>query len=225
METNKAYQKQPLIPLFPLGVVLLPHMKMPLHIFEERYKVMIHECIDQGKPFGIVYFDGKQIQKTGCTANITKVLKRYGDGRMDILTIGEKRFYIEYLDESKTYLQAGVLYIEDQDEKATDEDDTLVHQAIRLLKSLDQVSGIRSGYDRVDELDLQQMSFMIPASEGFTMEERQRFLEMTSPHERIQKGVDVLKKVILRAEINQEISRIIGSNGQIRAFLAEKGIL
>ena len=69
------------------------------------------------------------------------------------------------------------------------------------------------------------MSFMIPGSEGFTMEERQRFLEMTSPHERIRKGVDVLRKVILRAEINQEISRIIGSNGQIRALLAEKGML
>jgi len=48
---------------------------------------------------------------------------------------------------------------------------------------------------------------------------------MTSPHERIQKAVDVLRKVILRAEINQEISRIIGSNGQIRAFPAEKGML
>ena len=55
METTKPYQREPLIPLFPLGVVLLPQMKMPLHIFEERYKVMINECIDQGKPFGIVY--------------------------------------------------------------------------------------------------------------------------------------------------------------------------
>jgi ATP-dependent Lon protease len=92
MEDNKAYPRQPLIPVFPLGVVLLPQMKMPLHIFEKRYKVMINGCIDQEKPFGIVYFDGKQIQKIGCAASITKVLKRYGDGRMDILTIGEKRF-------------------------------------------------------------------------------------------------------------------------------------
>ena len=225
METAKAYPSEPIIPLFPLGVVLLPQMKMPLHIFEERYKAMINECIDQSKPFGIVYFDGKQIQKIGCTASITKVLKRYGDGRMDILTTGEKRFHIEYLDESKAYLQAGALHIDDQDEQVTDEDDTLLHEAIQLLKKLGQVSGIQSSYDRVGDLDLKQMSFMIPGSEGFTMEERQRFLEMTSPHERIRKGVDVLRKVILRAEINQEISRIIGSNGQIRAFLAEKGML
>jgi Lon protease-like protein len=225
MKTTKPYQREPLIPLFPLGVVLLPQMEMPLHIFEERYKVMINECIDQGKPFGIVYFDGKQIQKIGCTASITKVLKRYGDGRMDILTIGEKRFHIEYLDESKAYLQAGVSYVDDQDEKATDEDDTLLHEVIHLLESLDRVSGIQSGYDRAGDLDLEQMSFMIPGSEGFTLEERQRFLEMTSPHERIRKGIEVLRKVILRAEINQEISRIIGGNGQIRAFLAEKGML
>jgi hypothetical protein len=93
------------------------------------------------------------------------------------------------LDESKTYLQAGVLYIDDKDEKATDEDDTLLHEALHLLNSLDQVSGIQSRYDRVGDLDLKQMSFVIPGSEGFTMEERQRFLELTSPHERIQKGM------------------------------------
>ena len=46
------------IPLFPLGVVLLPEMLLPLHIFEERYKLMISECIEEDKPFGIVLFDG-----------------------------------------------------------------------------------------------------------------------------------------------------------------------
>jgi Lon protease-like protein len=225
METTKAYPSEPFIPLFPLGVVLLPRMEMPLHIFEERYKLMINECIDQDKFFGIVYSDGKQIQKIGCTASIMKVLKRYEDGRMDIVTIGEKRFHVEYLDESKTYLQAVVLYIEDKDEKATHEDDALLHEALHLLKSLDQISGTQADCGRVGDLDLKQMSFMIPSSEGFTMEERQRFLEMTSPHERIKKGVEVLRKVILRAKINQEISRIIGSNGQIRALLAEKGMV
>jgi Lon protease-like protein len=224
MEAFKAYQNNPLIPIFPLGVVLLPQMEMPLHIFEERYKVMINECIDQGKAFGIVYFDGKQIRKFGCTAIITKILKRYADGRMDLLTTGDKRFYVEYLDESKAFLQAGVLYFDDRDEKITDEDEDLLHEALHLLKTLEQRSGTQIGYDRLGGLNLKQMSFMIPGSAGLTMEERQRFLEMTSTHERIGKGVEVLRKAILRAEISQEISRIIRGNGEIRGLMAERGI-
>ena len=84
-----------IIPLFPLGLVLLPQMPLPLHIFEERYKLMIGECLEKKKEFGIVYFNGTDIQAIGCTASIQKVLKRYDDGRLDILTQGENRFEIK----------------------------------------------------------------------------------------------------------------------------------
>ena len=75
------------IPLFPLGLVLLPKMNLPLHIFEERYKLMISECLADSRPFGILYFDGDSIHSSGCTARITEVVERYDDGRMDILTL------------------------------------------------------------------------------------------------------------------------------------------
>jgi Lon protease-like protein len=78
-----------IIPLFPLGVVLLPEMILPLHIFEERYKTMIGQCLDQDEEFGIVYFNGKKMEEVGCTARILKVLKRYDDGRMDICHFGQ----------------------------------------------------------------------------------------------------------------------------------------
>ena len=77
------------IPLFPLGLVLLPQMPLPLHIFEERYKLMIGECLEKNEEFGIVYFNGTDIQAIGCTASIHKVVKRYNDGRLDILTRGD----------------------------------------------------------------------------------------------------------------------------------------
>ena len=60
-------------------------MVMPLHIFEERYKTMVNECLEKNEPFGIVYFDGKKIHRIGCSAHITEILKQYDDGRMDIL--------------------------------------------------------------------------------------------------------------------------------------------
>ena len=68
--------KEVIIPLFPLGVVLLPEMPMPLHIFEPRYKKMIGECLDENKPFGIVYYSGNKIRSVGCSARIVEVLKR-----------------------------------------------------------------------------------------------------------------------------------------------------
>ncbi len=96
------------IRLFPLGLVLLPGMPLPLHIFEERYKQMIAECLNESASFGIVWFDGQSIRSVGCTARIVKVLHRYEDGRMDILTRGERRFFTEALVEEKSYTEADV---------------------------------------------------------------------------------------------------------------------
>ena len=65
------------IPLFPLGIVALPGMALPLHIFEERYKQMIGKCITEDNPFGIVLFDSRSIQSVGCTTRITEITKRF----------------------------------------------------------------------------------------------------------------------------------------------------
>ena len=74
-----------LLPIFPLQLVLLPEEVLPLHIFEERYKQMIGECLTEDKPFGIVLFDSQSIRSVGCTTRIAEIIKRYDDGRMDIL--------------------------------------------------------------------------------------------------------------------------------------------
>src|SRR5690242_6921597 len=67
----------PLIPLFPLNVVLLPGNNLPLHIFEPRYREMIQECIDSGEEFGVLRMTGDAIAPVGCTARITDVIHRY----------------------------------------------------------------------------------------------------------------------------------------------------
>ncbi len=81
-----------LLPLFPLDLVLLPGVPLPLHIFEPRYKEMIRECLDQKRPFGIVRAKDESFVNIGCTADIMNVLKTYPDGRMNILVEGQKRF-------------------------------------------------------------------------------------------------------------------------------------
>src|SRR6186713_2202855 len=81
-------------PLFPLGIVALPHELVPLHIFEERYRTMIGECLERGTQFGIVLADDEGVRAVGCAMEITEVLERMEDGRMNILTRGMRPFRI-----------------------------------------------------------------------------------------------------------------------------------
>ena len=81
--------------LFPLGIVAFPNKSIPLHIFEDRYKRMINDCIDNGNEFGIIYQNIKGIAEFGCTVSVTKLLKRYPDGRMDILSKGNRIFKLD----------------------------------------------------------------------------------------------------------------------------------
>ncbi len=74
-----------LLPLFPLQVVLFPGGELPLHIFEDRYKEMIGEALRDKQEFGVVLASEKGVVNTGCTATVDKVLRRYPDGRLDIL--------------------------------------------------------------------------------------------------------------------------------------------
>ncbi|HMK38660.1 MAG TPA: LON peptidase substrate-binding domain-containing protein, partial [Bacteroidota bacterium] len=73
------------LPLFPLNVVLFPRSALPLHIFEERYKVLINECVERGTPFGVALAREKGMADVGCSAVVSSVTRRYDDGRMDIV--------------------------------------------------------------------------------------------------------------------------------------------
>ena len=87
------------IPLFPLpDIVLFPSVRLPLHIFEERYKTMIEACIDSSMPFGVVLFTGdtekaSSIEKVGVLARVVR-FERLDDGRLNIMTEGGERFRI-----------------------------------------------------------------------------------------------------------------------------------
>ena len=160
------------IPLFPLGVVILPEMLLPLHIFEERYKAMTAECLASEAPFGIVLFDGRAIRSVGCLARITKVLKRYEDGRMDILTQGGERFVVQRLIEEKAYLEAEVFFFDDAPETSPEDLVTFLDKARELLREMgDSELGIDAA-DLPETLPFSRLSFIIAALEGFTPAER-----------------------------------------------------
>ena len=102
------------IPLFPLDVVLLPSMHLPLHIFEPRYKSMIARCLDEKIEFGMILASNKSIATMGCTAEITRRIRDYPDGRLDIATEGRAVFHLRELLDEKEYYEAIVEYAEDE---------------------------------------------------------------------------------------------------------------
>jgi ATP-dependent Lon protease len=202
------------IPLFPLGVVLIPDSPLPLHIFEERYKLMINMCLDEKIVFGIVYFNGNEVSHIGCTARILKLLKRYEDGRMDIITRGDKRFIIHELFDEKAYLQAGIEYFDDIIETGRDDLRVLALKGLSLLEQLDKLTYTKERRRKVDLEDFKSISFLIAGCEGFTHEEKQKFLEMTSTYERLDKTVASLENIIQRLKLTAKIEKIISGNGQ-----------
>ena len=211
-----------LVPIFPLGIVMLPEQLIPLHIFEERYKLMIGECLSDDKMFGIVYFDGQKMCSAGCSARVDKVLKEYPNGRLDIFTRGDRRFVVGQLDESKSYLQATVDYFDDDPEEP---DAGMQRDARRGIMLLDQVAGLephKKSLDWTDGADFKSISFLVAGSAGFNAPEKQKFLEMTSTRKRLQKSVAALSRIIDRSRLTEEIQSLIGGNGSLPESLKQR---
>lgn len=202
------------IPLFPLGVVLLPGLPLPLHIFEERYKEMINYCINEHQEFGVAYYDGSKLRSNGCAARIDNVLKRYEDGRLDIMTVGTRRFRVTAVDSSQSFLQADVEFYNDSD--AGDPDAETERQgALNALKEFARYSERPIDTETLAGLDPTALSFLIAGTDAFSSAEKQRLLEIDSTRERLQKCVMALEQTLERLRLNEEIKQIIGTNGHI----------
>ena len=126
------------------------------------------------------------------------------------------------MDQSRIYLQAKVLFFEDERERASDNNATLTAEIIHLLKDIDRISLTRRDYNSLAGLGLRSLSFLIPSTEGFTPEERQQFLEITSPRQRLAKCKAILKTVTQRMKINLKIIKIIGGNGDVKGLVSKK---
>lgn len=212
-----------ILPLFPLNVVLMPDMPLPLHIFEERYKTMMGECLEQNKEFGIVYISGDELRQVGCTAKVVEVLKRYEDGEMDIITLGRNRFIIREVYDGKPYFEAKVIHFDDVPEEESGELLMLAREGIESLKELDKIIGIPRDYEELKDLGAKPVSFLVSGSEGLPLEEKQELLEMTSTRERLKSSVRSLQKVLEATKINKEVRETSKGDGDIMEILEKYG--
>ncbi len=179
------------IALFPLDVVLFPGVPLPLHIFEERYQEMVEGCLTGELQFGVVRAQREGLAIAGCTASITRVLRRHPDGRIDILCEGGRRFEIEQLDTSRSFLQAEVDFFDDDRQEATREDRA---ECVALHLEVLTLAGIgRDSY----ALDLDRdvsfvLAWELPADLGF----KQKLLTTRSDRERIDLLRDFYEEIL-----------------------------
>lgn len=201
-----------MIPLFPLNTVLCPHETISLHIFEERYKEMITQCIEESRPFGVILvYDGSMLS-IGCTAEISEVNKVYSDGKMDIRAIGIQRFNLVSLDRRFSYLRAYVTYFEDDNHHV---DISLKQQVADLHHHL-----LLSAEAPIDDTIYQHQhsSFIISHSAGLELMEKQKMMEMRSENERLHFLKNHLTEAIEKIKNYEKLKILIHSNGHYQQF-------
>lgn len=179
--------------MFPLELVLLPGVPLPLHIFEPRYKEMIVECLEQKKPFGIVRASEEGVADIGCTAEIVSVTKKYDDGRMDILTRGVERFEVIEVNEERSFLRAEISVVPDEEAASDTPAAQLVEQAVRLHAEIAKLAGAEpSGADESGG----NLSFLLAGSLPLDLDFKQNLLSTLSEAKRLQAVVGYLEAVL-----------------------------
>jgi Lon protease-like protein len=183
-----------LLPIFPLELVLLPGVPLPLHIFEPRYKEMIAECLEQKKPFGVVRASSEGVADIGCTAEIMSVTKKYDDGRMDILTRGVDRFEVIQVNEDRSFLRAEISVVQDEDEDEPDKPAAqMVTQAVRLHAEIAKLAGEEpSGPDE----HAGNLSFLLAGSLPLDLDFKQNLLSTLSETRRLEAVVGYLEAIL-----------------------------
>ena len=198
------------LPLFPLKVVLFPDTALPLHIFEERYKEMIGEVIESNGEFGVLCATDNTVANVGCTARVAKEIRRYDDGRMDILTIGRRRFRIGRLQHDKGYLQGTVSFFSDE---PAGERKKLKSRCLHLFQDLYESTPGHLPVAELEQVSTEVVSYYISYYSDLPLAKKQSLLELTSAEERLLAAEAALKERLLAERDDRKRRQILRGNG------------
>jgi len=177
------------IGLFPLGIVLLPTERVPLHIFEERYRELIGECLEDDSEFGLVYADEDGVREVGTRARVAEVLERFEDGRLNIVVEGGARFRVEQLTRGRSFMTAVVVDVEDE---ASEVDAESAARATGAFRALAALAGAEP--EAPDESS-QLLSYELAAQVELPADAKQGLLESRSEAERLDRVAGLLDEV------------------------------
>jgi Lon protease-like protein len=197
-------------PLFPLGLVALPGEIIPLHIFEERYKTMMNECLRDESEFGIVWLSDDGLREIGCACKIEQVLERMEDGRMNLLARGTRPIRVIERQGHLAYPAGVVEFVEDRDDAL---DPELVQNARAAYSDL-----VKRATDREpDDEELAEMSaYAMAATVDFGLDAKQGLLDLRSENARLRLVTRLFRAAIKRLDFVDRAQARARSNGKVR---------
>jgi len=195
--------------LFPLGIVLLPTEQLPLHIFEERYKELIDECLAGDGEFGLVYADDDGLRDLGTRARVTEVLTRFEDGRLNIVVEGGERFRLAELTEGRSFSTGLVAPIADDEDPA---DAAGVEEALRLFERLRELTGSDVESPRAGTA---QLSFALAGKVELPAQDKLALLAETSERVRMELVQDLLTSAVVTAQRVRRAAERASTNGKV----------
>ncbi len=193
------------LPLFPLGTVLFPGIALPLHIFEERYRRLVRDLLDQAEQprrFGVVAIRaGREVGAggvddlygVGCTAELRRV-EAYQDGRYDIVAVGGSRFRLGEVHPGELTRGEVEFLPEAVSERSAD----LSAAAGRLFLAYRAAVLTAQSADPGDDPELPadpvERSYLIAAATVLDLTDKQRLLEAATVDDRLRLEADLLRR-------------------------------
>jgi Lon protease-like protein len=197
-------------PLFPLGIVALPHEYVPLHIFEERYRTMIGECLERESEFGIVWQDEEGAKPVGCACEITEVLERMDDGRMNIVTRGTRPFRLVEEQDDLPYPAGTIEFLADDPEEPDVDATASARDAYAEL--VEQATDKRLAPEELGAMD----SYAMAATVDFGLDAKQGLLDLRSENARLRLVLRLFRAATKRLDFIERAQARARSNGKVR---------
>lgn len=197
-------------PLFPLGMVAVPHEIVPLHVFEDRFKAMIGEVLQEGREFGLVWADEDGLKPNGCAMEVTEVLERHEDGRIDILTRGTRPFRIVAERFDHVYPSGEIEFLDDKDESPDAKTVEAAHAAYGDL--------VEEATDKVLEPDVLEplTAYEMAATVDFGPDAKQGLLDLRSENARLRLVTRLFRAAVKRLDFIERAQARAQSNGKVR---------
>jgi Lon protease-like protein len=197
-------------PLFPLGLVALPGELIPLHIFEERYKTMMGECLASEREFGILWLADDGLRDIGCACTIERVLEQMEDGQMNLLTRGTRPFRVLERQGHLAYPAGVIEFVTDKTEKP---DTELAGTARAAYADL-----VKRATDRdTEEAELSQMdAYAMAATVDFGLDAKQGLLDLRSENARLRLVTRLFRAATKRLDFVDRAQARARSNGKVR---------
>ncbi len=197
-------------PLFPLGLVALPSELIPLHIFEQRYKAMMNECLRDEREFGILWLADDGLREIGCACEIAEVIERMDDGRMNLVARGTRPFRVLERQGHLAYPAGVVEFLDDRGGGIDADVAQAAHEAYADL--------VRRATDRdptaeeLAELD----AYAMAATVDFGLDAKQGLLDLRSENARLRLVTRLFRAAIKRLDFVDRAQERARSNGRVR---------